>query len=315
VARRVRAWRAAAVLLLALGVIGALTGDWLWSHLPVVMDNFRGSSHGPDLWLVVLQQFITPIHSKVLVVLSLATALLLWRRQETDRWVVALLLLYPLVCLVLFMLRFHYWTRYMVPVYPVMALLCGAGISWAMGRLPRQLMLPVSGALALFLLGSFVYINSSPAAMYCSHREYDHGMLAPDRKLYNGYTMSTRPFRGAGVPALEVILPGFSHTRWADMSRIWRSRGVQVKRVDPDKLIAGHYNGRTIGVVVVGQISGLDPGVHEARCPAWAQVLQQTPMVRPAVRAVLRRSSSRCLVSVVEPDHLGFAAFAYKIQP
>ena len=315
VARRVRSLRTAAYLAVTLGVMGALCAPWLRSHLPVIMDNFHGSSHGPELWQIVLRQFIIPTHAKVLLVLSLVSALLLWWRRGTDRWVVALLLLYPVVCLALFVLRFHYWTRYMVPVYPIMALLGGAGISAALERLPRRLALPVSVVLALFLLGSFVQTNSSVAAANCGCREYDHGMLAPDLELYNGYTMSIRPFRSVGLPVMEVILPGFAHTRWTDMSRIWRSRGVRVVRVDREKLVAGHYNGRTIGVVVVGKIPQWAPGVYEGRCPEWAQALQRTPMIMPAQRAVLRRSSSRCLVTVVEPDHLTFAAFAYKIRP
>ena len=312
VARRVRSWRAAAYLLLALGIMGALFWPWLWSHLPVVVDNFLGSSHGPELWREVLVQFFQPGHTIWLLALSVAAALLLWWRRGADRWVVALLLSYPLVCLALFVLRFHYWTRYMVPVYAVLALLCGAGISQILERLPRLWALPLGGALALWLMGSFVQINLSEVAAHGVNREYVHGMLAPDQDRYNGYTLTTRPFRAAGVPVMEVILPGFAHTRWVDMSRIWRSRGVRVKRLDRARLLTGGYAGGTIGVIMVGKIpeQEQEPGVYEGQCPPWAEELYRTMVIRPAVRALLRQGKARCLVTVIEPDHLSFAALA-----
>ncbi len=307
VARRLRTWRSVACLTLMLWLLGAMVEPWLWSHRAVIVDNFHGSSHGPEIWEMVLHRFVGPAHISWLWVLSTATALLLWWQKGTDRWVVALLLLFPLVSLAQFMFRFEYWTRYMVPVYPVMALLAGAGVSWILERLPRPAARPAAAALSLTLLGSFIYwqLTLSP----WPGREYEHGMQAPDPGPYNGYTLATRPFLGARLPMMEAILPGFAHTRWKDMSRIWRWRGKAPQRVDRQRLADGRYAGRTVGVLLVGDGGPkMSPGVFEGWCPDWLSHLKE---IRPPEYAALRKGEVRCLVTVVEPDHLTFVAYSF----
>ncbi len=311
VARQARTVRKAALLALALGIMAALAGPWLWISRPAIAMNLQGSSHGPEIWLEVLRQALQD-HVIVMLVLGTASALLLWWRRGTDRWVVALLWLMPLVSLAMFALRFRYWTRYMVPVYPVMALLCAGVAGRAADRLPRRVAWPLGVALALWMVVSFVETNVAHWADIATNREYDQGMLAPDQGDYNGYTTATRYFRQKDLPVLQVVLPGFAHTRWTDMTSVLVSRGLGTRRMELHRLLKGRWTGKPMGVLMIGHIPHQDPGIYQQKCPPWHAELYTSNVVPPGVGALLRRTQLRCLVTVVEPDNLGFAALWFR---
>ena len=311
-ARQARTLRGAALLLLSLGVMAALACPWLWISRVAITMNFHGSSHDPELWHETLRQILQD-QVVWLLVLGTAAALLLWWRRGTDRWVVALLWLTPLVCMAVFALRFHYWTRYMVPVYPIMALLCAGAAGWVAAVLPRRLAWALGGALALWLVVTFAQTNHAHWATNATNREYDQGMLGPDQGDYNGYNLATRYFRDNDLQVLHVVLPGFAHTRWTGMTAVWISRGMGTRPLELAKLQAGRLSGQPLGVLMIGHIPHQPPGVYEQKCPPWYAELYTSSMVPPGVGPMLRRTQLRCLVTVVEADNLGFAALWLKV--
>jgi len=141
-----------------------------------------------------------------LVLAACLAAVYLWlRRRRGDRWDLGLLMAFVIGALVLLVLVFDSATRYSVALFPVAAVLVGAGFADAAARAPGSLRRAASVGLAAALLGSFVWTNLRAPLPAGVDRELGEGMVAPDQRPHDALVRSLAAARRAGDSLMIIV--------------------------------------------------------------------------------------------------------------
>ena len=216
VARRVRSLRAALGLLVL--VIALVAGMSPWLYQMIDMDQlaaYTGTAAATggllDVFLANAEVYLSmPGVTPLLVAAALsAAALLAWGGLDRRDLVL------PVSCLVVSLVAFfgfvNLWSRYIVPVLPVAAVLAGLGLGRGLQLLPGllgRLGLPAGvtvtraagGLLAGSLVLMFVWLNlvgAEPASRAAwAIREEAGGMITPDTRAHLGFPRAAHLLQG-----------------------------------------------------------------------------------------------------------------------
>jgi hypothetical protein len=155
----------------------------------------------------------------------LGAVYLLLRRPRGARWDVGLLLAFVTGALAFLVLVFDSATRYSVALYPVAAVLVGAGVADAFARAPAGLRRAGGIGLAAALLGSFVWLNlGSPRPDV--NREFGQGMVAPDRRPHDALARSLAATRRVGEELMIIVDHEYTQENLAVPLLVLKHRGV-----------------------------------------------------------------------------------------
>lgn len=168
----------------------------------------------------------------VYLVVALGGAAVAWRWRTVEREPLLLLLLAFLGTAAILVLVFDSWPRYMVPVFPVVGLLCAIGVTalldrlalrWSRARLRLALAGGVAALLALYVHDNVVGVGG-PAG-----RENREGLVAPDRRPHVAYPRALLHLARHRLPALEIPgSPAMVGHRPMALGPLWAHRGYRL---------------------------------------------------------------------------------------
>jgi hypothetical protein len=195
VATRARQPRTWGHLALALATMTILVLPWLIINWADICENaFASAAYttaGPGQKAL---QYLQLPGVWWLSTLALLSVPLIWRQgRKVDRAAFLLLLLTAAGAMALFIFHFDYWSRYILPAFPPLAVLAGSGISILLRRLPARMGRLATSVLVLGASTLFVSWNLDPARlMGQADREYYAGMVGPDARSYDAYPRAVR---------------------------------------------------------------------------------------------------------------------------
>lgn len=274
-ATRVRSWRAALHLLLALAVAALSASWWLVPSWGEIVQNMTDSSRERVAWQQVLAMYTVglPGTLPLLVAAALGAGLALWRRA-VERGAVLCLLCTMLGSLALFVLVFDPWSRYLLPLFPLAGLLAAVGLlaagQWISQRWPRAPLLWAGAALALVLLAQYAWFNVKGLASPTEPREFHLGLVAPDTREHRAFIRAAALVRQRGWQALDIpsgpVPPAFPG--------LWIQRGHTLPYLSLEQARAS-VAGRASSVALVYSHLGDRPR------EALLQQLKRLPALQP----------------------------------
>lgn len=219
-----------------LGVMGlamlGTSGWWLWTVCPKAGTYASQSlvKAGEDPWWNGLYHYLGLPGLGLLLAGSLAGVLALWGWRRAVRSTLVLLAGTVLISLLVHGLFLHFWSRYIVPLVPLAAVLAGAGLAVALARLPTVWARAVSWGVTAALVGAFVGTNlvgdkPSPG------RAEGAGMVTPDARLYRGFPQAGRAW---GLEPRELTWAFDSSLASAASNGVdvlWSTRGLALTGV------------------------------------------------------------------------------------
>jgi hypothetical protein len=168
--------------------------------------------------------------------------------RKADRWQIGLLLCFTFSALALLVLVFDSASRYSIALFPVAAVLVGAGLPHLLELTKKRLRLePI---LAAIFLGIFVWYNLNAPADPLVNRELGPGMLTPDRRPHGSLAASLAQARHHGPELLLVVDNDYSLENLLVTLSVYRFRRPGLNLVDlrqAKRLLAG---GRPIPVLM-----------------------------------------------------------------
>ena len=232
-------------LLLAGGVALLLCGWWVVSYRGLIVGNLSDSTGVGETLTNKLALLWHMPGLPLLLGCSVAGAAVAWRLRLVPPGQLGLLLLSLWGALALLVGIFDWWPRYLVPGLPPAAMLAAMGLDAAAREARRRwpgIPLKLAGAaLAAALLAGYVYLNLHgvppgwepgprqppwPAGEVLQ-RELFLGMIAPDRRSYDGYARLAARIRRRGWRELRLPQPSP-----APYPALWRLQGAGAPVVD-----------------------------------------------------------------------------------
>jgi hypothetical protein len=204
---RVRGRRGVRCAAAAAGVAAALAAPWALLNLGQLgrLMVQSATDSGETVLDKVLVYASLPGAAALVLAACLAAVYLWLRRRRGDRWDLGLLMAFVIGALVLLVLVFDSATRYSVALFPVAAVLVGAGFADAAARAPGSLRRAASVGLAAALLGSFVWTNLRAPLPAGVDRELGEGMVAPDQRPHDALVRSLAAARRAGDSLMIIV--------------------------------------------------------------------------------------------------------------
>lgn len=277
--RGLRAWLGVVVAaLVALGI----ASFWLVPSFGEITQNMADSTHASEGWLYKMDVYLLRIPGSWPLLLGGILLGLLAAVRRRSGLLAALTLTLPLV-IALLLFVFDPWTRYIVPLFPVAAALAGLGLSVLPGLVRgrwRALLVspPAAAVLAACVLGPYVHVNLRGLSHPRESREFHAGLVAPDRRPYQGYASAVARARHLGWAVAE--LP--SGPNPAAFPRVFQRRGVQIEELPLQDAISRLSSGKPVGLIFIhddpmpltalrqrlGQMLGLPEGALDSNDPA-----------------------------------------------
>ena len=236
-ALRVRNPGHAARVLAMVAVMAAVMAPWL-SHVgrelflvyPKMATSAPGSEVVEKLYYYMGLPGVLP-----LLLLALASTVWLALSREVDRRErdeIALLAGTVLLSLLMFLLVFDRWSRYIVPLLPPAAVLAEAGVHRLQRLLPRKVGLGLAGLSAAALLAAMAALTVGALESTGEDREHHSGLLQPDLQSRDGYVraMTALAPDGGDVLVAHDSVTAFSAT--SHYGEIGRFRGVKANTVE-----------------------------------------------------------------------------------
>ena len=276
-ARHLRGPRPAALksLALTLGAMALLVAPWIVFNFGPIYENLRGSTTTADL--SVLEKVVDYLEltgMKPLLAMTAAALVVLWLSPRVRRPDLILLGLFTGLSLLLFMLVFDSWSRYIVPILAVAAVLTGCGVHQLGQKLPRPARLAAGALFGVGALAWFIWLNTTPVQDLGTRRELTAGMLSPDRRQYMAYPRAVAELRartGADAMILFDSPETSGRVEGLDMiQRIWGFNGYVLRNTSLRETKARLASGHPAGIMVVSG-SGTPPlGPETVR--QWAEI-------------------------------------------
>lgn len=312
--RHLRSRRSLAMVGVTLAVMGGLSSLWIVPNAQVIYYNLLMSTSSQEGWLEKAQGYLGIIESWGLLSVALGSALVLWVKRGEKRWVLGLLASFIVVPLILFILVFDFWTRYTLPIFPVAAVLAGAGLAHLGGRLPTLLSWPAGMLIAILLLAYYLQLNLAPVRG-ANPRDFFAGMTSPDRRDYPAFPGTYKALRRHGEEIFMLMDRGSDPNRLTALFQIWRYRGRGFRILDLNQTRLLLQQGRAASVLMIR--GAVDHEMHREEvdqpCPPlrsgdlprrqWSEARRWLDQVRPR----------RCVRAMLDPD--GVAYVAYRVYP
>jgi hypothetical protein len=212
----------------------ASCGWWLVPIARTTLAYATQSSSGAsgDAWWAGLHHYLVLPGMGLIVAGAVAGTVALWRwARPAWRYV------WPLAGAVGLSLIVHglgaaVWSRYLVPLVPMAAVLAGAGMSVTLGRLGQRLSVALPRALSWGLvsamLGAFVGTNLVGDDNLQGPRAESAGLVSPDPRPYYGFSKAARAWGATARTFSWVKDSNFAAADTADVEVLWSSRGLNL---------------------------------------------------------------------------------------
>ena len=307
-ARRLRDRRTLLPLFLAAPVAAAISAPWVVPNADWIYRSFFMVAHTAEHLLADTAAYLgEPSTWGLLLAAAAGAALLIWMRP-TGRWPVALLVIFILGAVGLFITLFEFWARYLMPIYPPAAALAGAGLAYLMSRRRKWLTWPAGALLALGLLVTFVQANMAEVTGW-HQRDFTAGMISPDRRPFDGFARVIRRLLPHGGEIRIIVDGTFPPNRLEGAPELWHFRGLRFRALSMDQAKKRLAWGETIPVMLVTEARNhADPeAAVRGTCPASESELASAPWNKE--RRWLGRLGHRCLLGVVDPDRVVYSGY------
>lgn len=230
-ATRVRGKRQVAGLGITAAAAVATCGWWLVPIIQETMHYVGQSAARPeeDAWWAGLHHYLDLPGVGLIVAGAVVGTVALWRLgRHHRRAAVWALFGSVLISLLIHGMVASLWSRYLVPLVPLAAVLCGAGLALLLARIPPVLARAAAWGLTACLLGAFVGTNVTGSRWIQGPRTGDAGMVSPDPRAYRGYPKAARAW---GPSPGEISWSQDSNFAMADCAGIdtlWHAMGLKV---------------------------------------------------------------------------------------
>jgi hypothetical protein len=308
---RPRRWRH---LLVLAGVMAAVSFPWVLYNAECVVGNALAAARYSPLtaaekaagylalpgvwWLAGLAALSLPV---------------LWWSRQVDREALVLLGVTLGVSVGLFLFHFDYWSRYLVPVFPLAAVAGGAGLAFALGGLRPPVRCAVSVVAALCLLGLFGYWNLAPTGPTEKHvsREYHAGVVRPDVRRHDGFPRALRWLRNRVVVVVFDSQRARAYTEGLEVPEmVWASRGLFLERIDLEQARRRLGVGEHVAVLLVRRLASPAEALRELAALVPSDHMNER-MRRSLVSGYrwLHGLALRPRTSVTDPDGTTFETY------
>jgi hypothetical protein len=302
---RDRRWRS---MLVSGGVALLLVVPYLLINLQDLFASVRGASR-VSMYTPLLEKvtyYATLPGFTPLLLITIASAAALWITRRVDRWDLALFLTF--LPSLLSLLLVNYWSRYLLPVIPLMLVITGAGIAWLLERLPRRPAIAVGVLIVTAAVGRFVHLNLTGYST-SEVRELYAGMVTPDQRAYDGFGRALSACRDQNSELLLAHDSIVGEVTARDLPRLWHYRGAEAWWMAVDEAKRRLARGTPVCVLLVRRYPErpLIPGERDLRGLSLVDRLAGEP---PAAGRWLSQQMHRRLVASYEdPDGLLFQVY------
>lgn len=315
-ARRVRGVRhLVGLAIMALPMVG-LGAIWAWPNLPAVLENLFANTSLPDVPLSAELGFYLGLPGALpLFVLAMASALWLPWVRRLGFWDLALLFTF-----VPMMAGLHQVTaaaRYLVPIVPLWAVLCGCGLAWLVEKLPRQPALGLGGAVLALSLGALVVINlrgiEPPPGV---PREDFGGILTPETRPHDGFRRAMAALSPQGSEVFLIYDSVMAYCEKMDHEVLWDYRGTPITPIFEDRVQERLARGQGVSVLFVRQHPEQplsDPPLPELWPPVAPGEHSSLALLSRRVSWLYQQDRRRLVQRTRDPDGVVFEA--YRIGP
>lgn len=301
------------VLLIA-GITGGAAALWAAKWGGEFVGYVQMSTHTSESALGKLAAYLALPGSWVLLAGALVTAVTLWWLREAERPALVLLTSTVVFSFGLIAVAFDRSSRYVVPVYPVAALLAGMGLAWAVEQLPRRARQLAAALVSAALLTMFVSLNLTGVPTEVLRREVHAGLITPDRSHYNAYPKAVSALVRHKLNMLITVDSPEAIATVEGVDLIWYRRGYRPHPLDLPAAKAALAKGRPVGVLLIRRY---------ASEPLTAAFVQRFWPVDPQLKIIfgeegermhwLVRQRRRKLFAARDPD--GMLYVAYRVEP
>lgn len=227
--RSPRMWRHLGV---AMATVLLMLGPWLFNTLDKLAEYLQAASGSEEFSILdKVEVYLTSMPGTWLLLLcGTVGAVLAVRLRVAPLFKVGLLSAAVVSGMLLLVLVFDLWSRYLVPAFPPLAILAALGLEGLTRRVqirwsPRAANVG-AGVLAAGLLGLHVVLNLVGVEDIDNNREWGAGMVSPDQRSYLAFPEAIEFARKDGGPLLEILgWPQDLDLKPQDRSRVWRHRG------------------------------------------------------------------------------------------
>jgi 4-amino-4-deoxy-L-arabinose transferase-like glycosyltransferase len=322
-ARRARGWRSLARLGGAAGVALGLAATWAIPNRAEIWGNvLRTRQDAAQPLLEKLGYYLALPGVAPLLVVAVASTALLWRSagarsaergaRGAARWDLALLLTALPMTVVL--LTTPYWSRYLLPILPPLAVIAGCGLA-EVGRRLRPSLRALAGwivAAALIVLFGSLSLRGLDAPSL--RRELYAGMIRPDARRYDAYARAARALLDHGPEVLLAYDSLEAIAQTEDLEAVWRRRGVRLRAIELDDARRRIGRGEAVSVLLVrrypdqpllSSMSERWPPVPPGEDPALGRMDQP-------VRWLASSRQRRRVATARDPD--GMEHSAYRVE-
>ncbi len=311
-ALRVRDLGSALRVLAMLAVMAATMAPWIGHvgrELIFVYPKMATSAPGSEVVEKLIYYMALP-GVLPLVALALISAAWLALSREVDRQEIALLAGTVLLSLLMFLVVFDRWSRYIVPLLPPAAVLAGAGLHRLQRLLPHKIGLGLAGVTAAALLALMAALTVGGLETD-EDREHHCGLLQPDPRPRDGYVRAMTALAPDGG---DVLVAHDSMTAFAATSHygeIGRFRGVKAANIELEDARRALAEGQAVKVLLVRGKPGVLLSAAAItklwpRREAWETEAGLPHLAAPALW--LAAHPHRCSSWATDPDGLRFGA-------
>jgi hypothetical protein len=299
-----------------LAVMAAITSPWLiavGSELPAYLQMATHSQAGT---LDKALHYLALPGSWPLLLSAVVFSIVLWRAGQVDRWELALIVAQVLVSTLLLFTIFDPGSRYLVPVFPAAAVLCGAGLGWLQQRGLRHAA-PLAWGLSAALLGLFAGLSLA-GVQEPDRREDGAGLVAPDPRPYLAFPRAVAALRPHGRRVLLVHDSAKALAVTEGLDLIWRFRGMKAELVTLAWAKQELRHRRAVSVILVRRPAGdqrpASRPLHASRSwpaePPGVSIYAREP---EKTTWLARQHRRRRLLVTTDPD--GTQYVAYRVGP
>ncbi len=250
-----------------------------------------------------------------LLLLSALALPALLRRGALSRWQFGWLAGTIFAPVLAFIFVFHLWSRYLMPALALGAVVAGGGIALALGALPPGLLRrAAAGACAAALLGMAAWFNLT----WPPHeplREVRSGMVAPDRRPFDGLAHAVGELHRRGVDrALFGYDSGEAIDRWEGIDDLLMFRRTPVRDMSASQARTSLARGQVVWALFISTLPMAELAGAEFRPLSWAHQREpSTALVMRDSRWMLLHPGREIITTTRDPD--GFFYSVFRLRP